>query len=235
MPNTILKLAKRYAPPSLKRFIRTLIDPSQNGEVTVLKELVSRFVCERVLIDVGANDGVTMSNSLPFVKNGWRAILLEPAPKVYLRLKQHHASRNNVTCLQLACLDRTDEAELYYGSDGDEGFMSTLSRVDNEWFDQHRSSTSVRVKTDTLTNVMITHAIPSCPGLLLVDCEGMDYETLLGLDFSRFRPTIIVTEEYEWEPDKHAAKYGLLIRHQYTLVQKVGCNTVWLDRLARRR
>jgi hypothetical protein len=63
----------------------------------------------------------------------------------------------------------------------------------------------------------------------------MDYEALLGLEFSRFRPTIIVTEEYEWEPDKHAAKYGLLIRNRYTLVQKVGCNTVWADRLAKRR
>jgi len=212
-----------------------LVDPSQNGEVAVLKELVSRFVCEEVLIDVGANDGVTISNSLPFIQNGWRAILLEPAPKVFLKLKRHHAARNNVVCIQLACLDRADEAQLYYGSDGDEGFLSTLSQADNEYFKQHRSLKSIKVKTDTLTNVMLTHAIPPYPGILLVDCEGMDYEVLCGLDFSRFRPTLIVTEEYELEPDKHAAKYGLLIRNHYTLVQKVGCNTVWLDRSAKRR
>jgi hypothetical protein len=58
----------------------------------------------------------------------------------------------------------------------------------------------------------------------------MDYEALLGLDFAQFRPSIIVTEEYEWEPDKHAAKYSLLIKANYSLVQKLGCNTFWIDR-----
>jgi len=56
---------------------------------------------------------------------------------------------------------------------------------------------------------------------------------LLGLDFGQFRPTVIVTEEYEWEPEKHAAKYTLLICSNYSLVQKIGYNTVWIDRSAR--
>lgn len=94
---------------------------------------------------------------------------------------------------------------------------------------------SVKVKTDTVTNILRRYKVPDRPGILLVDCEGMDYEVLLGLDFGEFRPTVIVTEEYEWEPEKHAAKYGLLIRNDYSLLQKVGCNTFWIDRSAKAR
>jgi hypothetical protein len=65
-----------------------------------------------------------------------------------------------------------------------------------------------------------------------VDTEGFDFEVLDGLDFSQFRPRIIVTEEYELNIDKHAAKYSILIKNRYSLVQKIGFNTIWLDRRA---
>jgi FkbM family methyltransferase len=182
------------------------------------------------LVDVGANNGVDLSNSLPFVKRGWRAVLIEPAPAIYAKLVENNSGRSNVTCLQIACSDRTGESDLFIGTDGEEGFMSTLSQSDNEWFAAARSATSIAVKTDTLTNILQSNGSPSQPGLLLVDCEGMDYEVLLGLDFSKFRPTVICTEEYEWEPTKHAAKYSLLIENGYSLVQKVGANTIWADR-----
>jgi FkbM family methyltransferase len=237
MLNRIPRFIKTLAPSTLKRVVRAVLipDPSQAGEATLLKRLVHDFVCEKFIIDVGANDGVTISNSLPFIKDGWRAILIEPAPAVFKELIQHHGHRTNVICLPIACLDKAGEADLYFGSDGERGFLSTLCRADNEWFRKARSSQSVKVKTDTLTNILEANQAPDHPGILLVDCEGMDYEALLGLDFSRFRPTVLVTEEYEWEPWKHAAKYTLLIHNSYSLVQKVGCNTIWIDRLAQKR
>lgn len=235
------------SPERVPRFLRKILrargkegvgsSPSgsaETAEVALLRQLVKEYRCERFVLDAGANDGVTISNSLPFVEAGWRAVLIEPAPAVFEKLKKHHGQRKNVTCLQLACSNKTGEAELHIGSDGDEGFLSSLSEANNEWFKVARGTQSVKVKTDTLTNILTERKAPRCPGLLLVDCEGMDYEVLQGLDFSRFHPTVIVTEEYEWEPKKHAAKYSLLIRNNYTLVQKVGCNTVWIDRAAKK-
>ena len=233
VPNFI----KKITPASLKRafWAATTPDNSQNGEVTLLRNIVDTFECQKFVVDVGANDGVTISNSLPFINNGWHAILIEPAPAVFKKLKAKHGAREHVLCLQIACSDKTGEADLYFGSDGDEGFLSTLCQADNDWFKQARSSLTVKVKTNTLNNILSEYGAPKHPGMLLVDAEGMDYEVLLGLDFRLFRPTIIATEEYEWEPQKHAAKFGLLIHNNYSLVQKVGCNTVWIDRSARRR
>jgi FkbM family methyltransferase len=210
-------------------------DHSQAGETTFLRKLVKRLECQKWVIDVGANDGVTFSNSLPFVKLGWRAILIEPAPAVFKKLIVNCRGRETATCLQIACCDKSGEADLYFGTDGEEGFKSTLCKSDNEWFRRERSSKSVSVRTDTLTNILKRYQAPNRPGILLGDSEGMDYEVLLGLDFEQFRPTVIVTEEYEWEPEKHAEKYALLIRANYSLVQKIGCNTLWIERSAKRR
>jgi FkbM family methyltransferase len=232
------QFVKNMMPAPLKRAIRAAVRPpdlSQGGEVTLIWQLVRGYECQNYVVDVGANDGVTISNSFPFIDAGWKGILIEPAPAVFQKLMKNLGKRKTVTCLQMACSNKTGEADLYLGADGEEGLLSSLCQSDNEWFRQARGSQTVRVKTDTLTNVFAEYNSPGCPGLLLVDCEGMDYEVFLGLDFSRYRPTVIVTEEYEWEPQKHAAKYSLLIHNNYSLVQKVGCNTIWLDRSARRR
>lgn len=210
-----------------------LVDRSQSGEATLLQKLAKDFECQKWIIDVGAHDGVTISNSLPFVELGWRAILIEPAPAVFKKLVANCAGRDHVTCIEIACSDKSGEADLYFGLDGEDGFMSTLCRSENEWFSSARSLKSVNVKTDTLTNILKRYEAPKQPGILLVDAEAMDYEVLCGLDFEQFRPTVIVTEEYEWEPEKHAAKYTLLIRANYSLVQKIGYNTIWIDRSAR--
>jgi FkbM family methyltransferase len=235
--------AKKVLPKRLVSAVRKVqairkvfvVDHSQAGEATLLRKLVKDFECQKWIIDVGANDGVTISNSLPFVKLGWRAILIEPVPAVFKKLIANCGDCENVTCLQIACCDKCGEADLYFGSDGEDGILSTLCTSDNEWFNSARSSNSVKVRTDTITNILKRYHAPNRPGILMVDCEGMDYEVLLGLDFGQFRPTVIITEEYEWEPEKHAAKYALLIRANYSLVQKVGCNTFWIDRSAKRR
>jgi len=220
----------------MKQAVKTTLrwDGSQSGENRLLKRLVARHACEPFILDVGANDGVTMSNSLPFVRAGWRAVLAEPAPAVFARLKANHGWRATATLLQVACSDRSGEADLHFGVDGEGGMLATLCQDQNEWFAKTRTGRSTRVRVDTITHILESANAPARPGILLVDCEGMDYEALCGLNFHRYRPTVIVTEEYEWEPPKHAAKYSLLIHAGYSLVQKVGCNTFWLDRNAQR-
>lgn len=139
---TLKAFAKKVLPKPLLHAVRKArairkvfaVDHSQAGEITLLRKLVNDFECQKCIIDVGANDGVTISNSLPFVKSGWRAILIEPAPAVFKKLIANCRDYDNVTCLEIACCDNTGEADLYFGSDGEDGFMSTLCRSDNQWF-----------------------------------------------------------------------------------------------------
>ena len=132
----------------------------------------------------------------------------------------------------MACSNTSGEADLFIGTDGDEGFLSSLRRGDDEWSRQARSERTVKVRVDTLTNLLSAQQWPHSLGILFIDAEGLDYEVLQGLDFSRFRPSLVMTEESERDRERHAAKHSLLIHNGYDLLQRFGSDTIWFDRTA---
>ena len=202
---------------------------TQHDEDAVLKRLLKGYP-RPYLVDVGAHDGRSWSNSRGFMLRGWHGILVEPLPKVFAQLAYVYRNNPNAACLNLACTDSSGEQQLFVGTDGDTGMGSSLCADDNEWFAGMRSDTTITVKTETLTSLLDQANWPQDFALLLVDAEGMDYEVLRGLDFSRYRPAVIVTEEYMANPAKHEAKYAMLRANGYRLhhVTGDGANSIWL-------
>ncbi|MDT8993097.1 hypothetical protein RQP54_19645 [Curvibacter sp. APW13] len=50
-------------------------------------------------VELGANDGVTQSNSLYFEKyRNWRGLLVEPAPQNFLKCRQNRSARDSIYC-----------------------------------------------------------------------------------------------------------------------------------------
>jgi len=235
--NYMIRFTKTLLPPAVKKTIRNWAswtsairkkcfqDVSQSGELSTIRKLVKSGY-PRYLVDVGANDGRTFSNSSYFTKqSGWRSILIEPHPHAFERLKQTYANNPHVVCIQIACSNIAGKQELFVSSDD---LYSTLCQDDNDWFRLYRGKTSIEVETDTLTNILNKNGFPKDISVLSIDAEGMDYEVLLGLDFERYQPRIIVTEEYRWNIEKHNKKYRLLRESGYYLYKAVGCNTIWI-------
>lgn len=63
---------------------------SQNDEDKLIAEYFGDYV--GTVLDIGANDGETFSNSLKFIQSGWSATLVEPSEKCFKQLKQLHGS-----------------------------------------------------------------------------------------------------------------------------------------------
>ena len=203
------------------------VDLSQAGESTLLRGLLRGDV-PRYLVDVGAHDGVTLSNSRPFVLEGWTSLLVEPHPVLFERLRARYDGVDNALVVNKACGPENGVLPLYLGAGGAETGTSTLCTDDNMWFDRTRTEESIDVEVVTLTDLLAEHGFPRDFALLLVDAEGMDYEVLTGLDFERFQPRIVVTEEYIVDPPKHNAKYRLLLDSGYTWITQRGSNTFWV-------
>jgi FkbM family methyltransferase len=203
------------------------VDLSQAGEVGTLRRLV-RPDFPHSLVDVGAHDGVTISNSRRFALDGWDAILIEPHPDLFAKLEDASSDLARVRCLNVACSNTAGFLPLYLGKNDPQNTMSTLCTDENPWFSNVRSGDCVMVSVKTLTEVLDDCQWPRDLSLLMVDAEGMDYEVLLGLDFELHRPRIIVTEEYISNPEKHRSKYRLLLDKGYTFHSMVGSNTIWI-------
>jgi FkbM family methyltransferase len=202
-------------------------DTSQFGETRALAKYITADF-PKFVVDVGAYDGITFSNSYPHIRQGWRAILVEPHPSVFRILAQTHSGNKHVTCINKACSDHAGSLPLFVSTDGDIGQTSTLCTDDNELFNTRKSTKTIDVEVETLTNILAEGGAPRDIGLLFIDAEGMDYEVLCGLDFNRYAPRLIVTEDYPLNAEKHAAKYQLLQSHGYSLEMMIGCNSVWL-------
>ena len=58
----LVRLVKRITPAPLKRVYRAAMSPdsSQSGEASLMRQVASEYECRRFLVDVGADDGVTL-------------------------------------------------------------------------------------------------------------------------------------------------------------------------------
>ena len=208
---------------NLRQFVKYWLrrDTTHRGEFAALRRLMTPGF-PRIVVDVGANDSFYGSNSFPFVARGWRAILVEPHPKVFAKLQKLHRARPNVTCLNLACAEKSGTFPLHVGNDGEAPSTSTLSG-DPELLNL-RTQGTIMVRVERLTDILAAQQVPPDIGLLTVDVEGMDLEVLQGLDFSRWRPRIIITEDY---PPKVPAKTELLKKNGYQFRTRVDVNSIW--------
>ena len=204
-------------------------DTSQFGEVSACRRLI-RPDWPKYIVEVGAFDGYHLSNSYPFIQEGWEAVLVEPHPGNFTRMKARFAANPKVHCIQQACSNISGTLPLFLEKGREErgGYSATLSTDKNAFMDQVRSEKFIEVPVDTLSNILSQCGAPQDMGLLSIDTEGVDFEVFEGLDTARFRPRLIITEEYKWEPAKHERKYALLRERGYSFSCLVGCNSIWI-------
>jgi FkbM family methyltransferase len=205
---------------NLRQFVKYWLwrDTTHRGEFTALRRLMTPDF-PRVVVDVGANDGFYGSNSFPFVARGWRAILIEPHPEAFAQLQKLHQGRTNVTGLNLACAGERGTLPLFLGKD-----PSTSTLSDDPELLKTRTRDTILVSVERLSDVLAAQKISPDIGLLSVDAEGMDLEVLQGLDFSYWRPRIIITEDYL---PKFASKSALLTGSDYRLQLQIAGNSIW--------
>lgn len=203
-------------------------DTTEHGEFLVLRHLFTEDF-PRVVVEVGANDGFLASNSYPLIKQGWHGILIEPHPDAFRRLQIRHKNNRKVTTVNLACSDVAGRLPLYMGKDEHTGSYSTLSTEDSAWFRLTRSDEFIEVNVERLDTILTRNECPKDIGLLSVDTEGFDYAVFAGLDFSKFLPRIIITEDEKGDDTEVTRqKEALLVANGYHFWRRVHNNAIWL-------
>lgn len=212
----------RVAAHALRR--RLTGDTSQLGEALVAHSIVEPD-WPRWIVEVGANDGVTASNSRFFLRRGWQALLIEPNPRIFPRLVENVRAWPRVRCVPVACSNAPGTLPLRIFADDPTGMLSTIHEEAEANRGRPRPIAEVHeVEVRTLTSLLDEHQVPADFGILSVDAEGHDLQVLQGLDFARYRPGLIITESDErTEGEKHA----LLSASGYVLIERVGVNTIW--------
>lgn len=160
-------------------------------------------------VELGANDGVTQSNSLYFERRrGWRGLLVEPVPHNYLKCRQNRADRTVVYCAACVPFDYDKEfVRLAYAN-----LMSTPLGLDTDLSDplaHAASGTQFLPKGQKVVefgavakplNALLEAAdAPRNIDFLSLDVEGAELDVLRGIDHSRYRFRFILTESRDMD------------------------------------
>jgi FkbM family methyltransferase len=168
---------------------------SQYGE----DKIILKFFKDKkgTLLDIGANDGRTISNSLLFIENGWSGVLVEASPIAFDKLKKEHENNKNVYCLNKCLSDSNGETTFYHNEDhfgvGDTDLLSTI--VPSNYMD---SSRSFRFSSFTVECFDFETFYKDLPiknfDYLSIDIEGMDLLLLKQMDLSKMGVELIIIE-----------------------------------------
>jgi FkbM family methyltransferase len=166
-------------------------------------------------IDVGANHPVFHSVTKLFSERGWRGINVEPSPAVFRHLSDDRPRDINLN----VGLGSSDGMLSFYESTTLHGWSTFRPELCQHYRNHGMTVAERLVPVTTLAKVCEEH-VQGTIDFLKIDAEGFEREILLGADFSRWRPRVLVVENAwpeTWESllegtDYHPAAFDGLNR-----------------------
>ena len=193
---------KKKRQPILRRLRRALLgappEPRFFGRDQLDEKLLS-YLPQRngYFVELGANDGVSQSNTLHFEKfRGWRGVLVEPVPHNYLACRENRSSENSFFCKACTSFEYEEKfVEIAFSN-----LMSVPLGLPSDILDPMAHAYEGKKflnKTDDIfcfgalaspLNTLLQEACaPGQIDLLSLDVEGAELEVLKGIDHNAYR------------------------------------------------
>lgn len=184
--------------------------PDQSDEQHVILEHLAHIERGSVL-DVGAYDGVTFSNSLALIRRGWDATLVEPDPDNAAALRELHDSNPRVRVVEAALAPRDSTIEFHVPRQTP-GVVHPGLYATTDPAEARRAARRHNITFDVLTRPAIAWSTLLAEShdhhLISIDTEGTSIDRLLELDIAAMRNLRLICVERSFlnnnEPCPHA-------------------------------
>ncbi|TQR61523.1 FkbM family methyltransferase [Campylobacter troglodytis] len=147
-------------------------------------------------VDIGAYDGVEISNSLLFEELGWRGFCVEANPKTFEKLRKNR----KCDCYNLAVYSQ-NIGTTRLGTTSKNGLDSLELNITEKHANRMRHEGGrdekiefIEVQTATFGELMAHYEGVTHIDFLSLDIEGGELEVLKGIDFSRFSFGVMAIE-----------------------------------------
>ena len=168
---------------------------SQHGDDYLAWQLLNKKN-NGIIIEVGAFDGVHLSNSFSLEQKGWKSINIEPTPEVFKVLEKNRPNSKNINCAIVGS-EKIKEIDFY---SEEIGVLSGCSydeedikrRYKNRGLD-YTPPKQIKVKANTLNLIFKNENITSID-IISIDVEGFELEVLKGLDLNNYNVGLFIIE-----------------------------------------
>lgn len=194
---------------------------TQNNEEQIILDYFNQKTNDMCVLDIGANDGKTFSNSLKLIELGWNAVLIEPSPKAFDKLINLHKENTKVHCYPLAISNTNGKVTLKESSSlinkNDVALVSSLKEEETiKW-----RKANVRFQDTEVMTLDFISFYNICPikkyDFISIDIEGFDYDVLIQIDLDLVSCSCLCVEFNGKESQKYidyVAKYNMKLTHK---------------------
>jgi FkbM family methyltransferase len=183
-----------------------------------------------IMLDIGAFDPFWLSSSWLLESFGWEVYCIEPNPNRIDKLTKY---RKNVSRLAISNINK-DDVELFRfsvpilsenGEAAGTGIIDHRQGVSGEYHKSIFSGTSI-VNVRTINWFMENVVKAANIDVLSIDVERNEMNVLMGIDFTKYRPKIIVIERLEVE-DETQEKF--LREKGYSNTHRIAFNDFYIE------
>lgn len=172
-------------------------------------------------IDVGCNDPDIVSSTKLFYDRGWRGINIDIRSDM-IDICNNQRQRDINLNIGLG----SKRGEAYFYEQGPSGALSTLVEsniAENKVLKR-------KIEICTLEEVCDKYATNTSISFLKIDVEGMEKDVLLGADFNRYRPLILVIESTMpcTDTPNYEAWENIVLDNRYHFVYSRGNNRFYV-------
>ena len=187
---------------------------SQEGEDIILRELFANQKENGSYLDIGAFHPMHYSNTYYFYLNGWRGVNVDATPG---KMKVFNKYRPYDINLETGVAHSRGSIKLYRFEEGaldtcDESRLEHLAKCGYTPIDV------ISIETVTINDILNKYFENKVIDLLDIDVEGLDEEIIKDIDFTKFKPKVLLTEIFD---DKCPSEINnLLADNGYRLAAK---------------
>jgi FkbM family methyltransferase len=146
-------------------------------------------------IEVGAVDGIFVSNTLHFERNGWDALCIEPIPQYYAKLKQN---RKNALNYAAASANSDDVKFTVVNMSNDNQSSISGLEVDERLMESHSplnpTKEVISVKTRRLDWCIENYFNHETIDFISIDTEGNELDVLKSFDVNKYNIKLLIIE-----------------------------------------
>ncbi len=191
-------------------------------------------------VNIGAGDGVTGDPIYPFLrKYGWRGIAVEPLGYVCNELRRNYAHFKGVVVEHAAITSTPGPLYFVPPEASDAAFTRQTASLHRDYLERaiatmrlhefqgpvpeglERSIQQVEVPCLTFEQLVAKHRVKRID-FLNIDAEDSDFEILMMIDFSRWRPSILCLETSPFRDTQKARATEVLRLAGYQYLQPFG-------------
>lgn len=199
----------------------------QHGEDQFLKTFFPEDH-QGVCVDVGAYDGISMSNTLYFEQRGWRCLCIEPINEAYAKCAI--LRKETAQCCASDHDQGDQEFTVFYLGENNTSAISSL-RPDQRLIQSHQNlitnKKTYKVPVRSLTSLLDEFQYPREIDFISIDTENTELDVLKGLDLLRYHVRLFVIEDNFNEPycEQYLKSFG------YQKIHRMGVNDFFMKTL----